>query len=280
MADCSKSALAFLNAYLSDESSDEEIPGPKVSTKRQASKDWPTHNPNKRRSNNEDKEKLPLPPALMSLFPGSKDPVDNPVEHDGRIRSFPHERGNWSTYIYIPFEPGPAVSSFVDVVLECCKMSVPVKPIDDHHISLTRTVVLRHHWINSFMESVQHCIKELPSFSLGFNNVGVYCNEQKTRTFIGLTVAAGHKSLIAAADILNKCLADFKLPPFYKEPSFHMSLAWCVGNNVEQIERDVLPQLQVAFQHFMHAQNDQWTLNVVQLQCKSGNKLSSFQLAT
>jgi len=59
-----------------------------------------------------------------------------------------------------------------------------------------------------------------------------------------------------------------------------MSIAWCVGNYVEQIKRDVLPQLEVAFQHFMHAQHDQWTLNVVQLQCKSGNKLSSFQLAT
>ena len=46
--------------------------------------------------------------------------------------------------------------------------------------------------------------------------MGVYCNEEKTRTFIGLTVAAGHKSLTAAVTILNKCLADFKLPPFYK----------------------------------------------------------------
>jgi len=54
------------------------------------------------------------------------------------------------------------------------------------------------------------------SFSVDFNSVGVYCNEEKTRTFIGLTVAAGHKSLTAAVTILNKCLADFKLPPFYK----------------------------------------------------------------
>jgi hypothetical protein len=48
----------------------------------------------------------------------------------------------------------------------------------------------------------------------------VYCNEEKTRTFIGLTVAAGHKSLIAAVNILNKCLADFRLPPFYKVTKF------------------------------------------------------------
>lgn len=39
--------------------------------------------------------------------------MDDPLEHDGRIRSFPHERGNWSTYVYIPcrlngkLRPGP-----------------------------------------------------------------------------------------------------------------------------------------------------------------------------
>ena len=66
----------------------------------------------------------------------------------------------------------------------------------------------------------------------------------------------------------------------FQEPSFHMSIAWCVGNYVEQIQRDVLPQLQVAFQHFMHAQHDQWRVDVVQLHCKCGNKLSYFELAS
>jgi hypothetical protein len=57
MADCSNSSLALLGAYLSDGSSDEEIPGPKVSTKRQASKDWPDPNPNKKMSNEGDEKK-------------------------------------------------------------------------------------------------------------------------------------------------------------------------------------------------------------------------------
>jgi hypothetical protein len=48
MADCSKGSLALLDAYLSDGSSDEEIAGPKVSTKRQASKEWSDQNPNKK----------------------------------------------------------------------------------------------------------------------------------------------------------------------------------------------------------------------------------------
>lgn len=28
--------------------------------------------------------------------------MDDPNFHEGRIRSFPHERGNWATYVYIP----------------------------------------------------------------------------------------------------------------------------------------------------------------------------------
>ncbi|PSN39436.1 hypothetical protein C0J52_12355 [Blattella germanica] len=259
MADHSKSSLGLLSAYLSDESSDEEIPGPKVSTKRQASKEWPNQNQNKRRSSEENT--LPVPSALISMYPTPNDiKVNNPLEHGD--------------------EPGPAVKSFVDVVLECSKSTVSLKPSEECHVSLTRTVVLRHHWIDSFIESVRECFRDFPSFSLGFNTVKVYCNDEKTRTFIGLTVAEGHKSLTASVNILNKCLADFKLPPFYKEASFHMSVAWCVGNYVEQIEKNVLPQLQIAFQHFMYAQHDQWMMNVNQLHCKTGNKVFSFQLAT
>lgn len=75
--------------------------------------------------------------------------------------------GNCLHYVIsISVEPGPAVSSFVDVVLECCKTTVVLKPVDEHHISLTRTVVLRHHWIDSFFESVRLCIKELPRSDL------------------------------------------------------------------------------------------------------------------
>ncbi|XP_069702015.1 U6 snRNA phosphodiesterase 1 isoform X1 [Periplaneta americana] len=279
MADSSNSALSLLSVYLSDDSSEEEIPGSKVSTKRRASKDWTPKSQDEKRPR-ECNTKLPLPSAVMSLFPESEIPVDNPADHDYRIRTFPHERGNWSTYVYIHYEPEPAVSSFTDVVLECCKNTVPLKSVDKQHISLTRTVILKHHWIDSFIDSVQKSVRNLPSFTLCFNDLKIYCNEEKTRTFVGLTVAVGHKALIAAVNVLDKCLADFKLPPFYKEPSFHLSIAWCVGDYVHQIEKEVLPQLQVALQQFMHVHHDQWVVNVAQLHCKCGNKLFSFPLAT
>lgn len=52
--------------------------------------------------------RLPLPSTINQLFLGSPDvnsaPEDNPNLHEGRIRSFPHQRGNWSTYVYVPCE--------------------------------------------------------------------------------------------------------------------------------------------------------------------------------
>lgn len=32
-------------------------------------------------------------------------------------------------------------------------------PIDDLHMSLTKTVVLRHHWINEFVRTAEHHLK-------------------------------------------------------------------------------------------------------------------------
>lgn len=47
--------------------------------------------------------RLPVPESLKKLFCDSTEEVeDSPQLHGGRIRSFPHERGNWATSIFIP----------------------------------------------------------------------------------------------------------------------------------------------------------------------------------
>ena len=37
-------------------------------------------------------------------------------------------------------------------------------------------------------------------------------------------------------------LRDFSLPPFYYPPSFHVSLGWCLGNKIKEINK-ILPAL-------------------------------------
>lgn len=50
-------------------------------------------------------EKLLVPDSVLSMFPSTEEgPEDDSAKHGGRIRTFPHERGNWATHIYIPCE--------------------------------------------------------------------------------------------------------------------------------------------------------------------------------
>lgn len=37
--------------------------------------------------------------------------------------------------------------------------SIQFHPVDDLHISVTRTVVLRHHWIDEFVRSIENNLK-------------------------------------------------------------------------------------------------------------------------
>lgn len=53
-------------------------------------------------------------------------------------------------------------------------------------------------------------------FLIILDNLKVYCNEERTRTFIGVTAITGYDSLIKCVKIFDQCLEEFKLPPFYK----------------------------------------------------------------
>ena len=51
-------------------------------------------------------------------------------------------------------------------------------------------------------------------------------------------------------DIVTKiddCLEEFRLPPYYNDPSFHVSVCWAVGDVKSNIPKDVLSDLQVLY---------------------------------
>lgn len=110
--------------------------------------------------------------------------------------------------------------------------NVPLRSAGDFHISLTRTVALRHHWIESFVQSIKERISSIKRlyifllfvylqicvfrFLILFNDLKVYCNEERTRTFIGLEVLTGYDTLKKCVQILDQCLEEFRLALFYK----------------------------------------------------------------
>lgn len=48
-------------------------------------------------------DRLALPESILSWqgVPHHEETIDDPLNHDGRVRSFKHERGNWPTLVYI-----------------------------------------------------------------------------------------------------------------------------------------------------------------------------------
>lgn len=48
---------------------------------------------------------MPVPDSVLHMFLDTEEePVDDPEKHGGRVRTFPHERGNWATHVYVPCE--------------------------------------------------------------------------------------------------------------------------------------------------------------------------------
>lgn len=63
------------------------------------------------------------------------------------------------------------ISKLQDEILKVLKSTVSLESIefhkiDDLHLSLTRTVVLRHHWINEFVQSVEQSLQNTNRYLL------------------------------------------------------------------------------------------------------------------
>ncbi|KAF2898874.1 hypothetical protein ILUMI_07302 [Ignelater luminosus] len=266
-----RGALNLLSSYGGD-SSDEEVPRGRVSTKR-CLKDEEEVSLKKIQA------RLPVPQVFCKADGiVEHTSIDDPSHHGGRIRSFPHERGNWVTYVYIPYEPTDTLLSDIITRIINTLPYLNMQAINDFHISLTKTIILKHHWINSFIESIRIKTQMIKKFIIMFNTLNVYCNEERTRTFIGLDIKSGYDTLCKLVEHLDSCMDEFNLPHFYENPSFHMSLVWCVGDYENEISK-ILPQLCMGTEEVLNNYpQSSWYNYVTHLECKSGNKLFNLKL--
>ncbi|XP_077982985.1 U6 snRNA phosphodiesterase 1-like isoform X1 [Glandiceps talaboti] len=227
-------------------------------------------------------ESLPLPSGILDMFSDTgtdrKSSNDDDNEHKGRIRSFAHEAGNWATYVYIPYNPDEKFHQLISSLLQVVPSNLDMQTVEDFHISLSRTVILRHHWIDSFIDSVRQRLSNWPSFTLTFETPEFYTNEEKTRSFLGLKISAGHDNLLSLTTEIDQSLGEFRLPKFYEDPSFHISILWCVGDIRSKVKSNLMISLQKTFDDFMCRCPAYRKLNAKELRCKTGNKHFSFWL--
>ncbi|XP_053127569.1 U6 snRNA phosphodiesterase 1 isoform X1 [Hemicordylus capensis] len=275
--------------------------------------------------------RLPMPDSVLNMFRDREEEVvDDSSQHGGRLRTFPHERGNWATHVYMPchghshgeedthggcilhggggqpWQPperhpgvprlgrGPSpgglqVRLFADEVqedfgdllqlllLHARTYVASLTAVTEFHISLSQSVVLRYHWINPFVQSLKERLASFHRFVCRADQVKVYTNEAKTRTFLGLEVSLGHSQFLELVSEVDKVMEEFNLPLFYKDPSFHLSLAWCVGNLSETLQGRCLQELQEIVDGF---EDSSYLLRLpgTEIRCKSGKKFFSFPL--
>lgn len=88
--------------------------------------------------------------------------------HDGRVRSFAHERGNWATYLYIDckFAENDTINALQNRLNQYAanKLNLSFRQFDAVHISLTRTLVLRHHWIELFVKAINSSLVDIRKY--------------------------------------------------------------------------------------------------------------------
>ncbi|XP_066155113.1 U6 snRNA phosphodiesterase 1 isoform X1 [Euwallacea fornicatus] len=281
-----KTSMALLTEYGGD-SSEDEVPGPRVSTKRTFREDSDPDSASP-------PQRLPVPAHFITK--NEDEPKDDPALHEGRLRSFAHERGNWATFVYIPFEAKPGLLELCSYIKETMPSHLEVKISEDFHISLTKTVVLKYHWITPFMQSLKEHLGVFRKYLItaransAFKNVccrfiillkgiKVYCNEERTRTFIGVQIKSGYDTLLSFVNVLDRCLNEFNLPCFYKDPSFHISIAWFIGDLQRDLEAYVA-QVNNKFIELMDIYSeDNFYILAESIMCKSGNKYFQFVLS-
>ncbi|XP_029008494.1 U6 snRNA phosphodiesterase 1 isoform X2 [Betta splendens] len=221
---------------------------------------------------------LPLPGCLLTMFSDELEPqTEDSSLHGGRIRSFKHERGNWATYVYLPYQPEEEFTELLQELLSTAgACGVVLTPQEEFHISLSQTVVLRHHWIHPFTQSLKSGLVHCKRFMCSTGKLRVYSNAEKTRTFLGIEVYTGHAQLMDLVGVVDRTMEEFHLETFYKEPSFHVSLAWCVGDMTVEMKECIQELQRLVDEHeegpFV------LTLDCMELRCRTGNKTFSFQL--
>ncbi|NWX13995.1 USB1 phosphodiesterase, partial [Aegotheles bennettii] len=165
-----------------------------------------------------------------------------------------------------------------ELLLSRARTRVPaLAAMGEFHLSLSQCVVLPYHWIQPLVRALRDRLAPFHRFFCVADQVKVYTNQNKTRTFIGLEVSAGHFQLLELVSEVDRVLEEFDLPTFYKDPSFHISLAWCVGDLSGRLEGQCLQELQDIVDKFEDSAlllRVQWE----QVRCKSGNKYFSFPL--
>lgn len=98
------------------------------------------------------------------------------------------------------------------------------------HISLSRTVPIKHRQIQSLTTQVARNIRKLPPYSITLTGLRAMVNEDRTRSFVCLDVAAGRRNVVEMVAAVDRAFIMHGLPGFHEHPQPHLSFGWLPGD--------------------------------------------------
>lgn len=154
-----------------------------------------------------------------------------------------------------------------------------VLSVKDTHVSLSRLLILKHHWIESFLQTFKN---EFRGQELGFQleldhseNVKFLSNDEKTRYFACVLVNPECRKILAKIILkVDKCLEAFNLPCYYSDRDLiHLSVLWKTIEFTEA-EKELIT---MKFKQFLIDKRPP-SLLVDKIMCKTGNKLFAISI--
>ncbi|GAA5803598.1 hypothetical protein HPULCUR_009081 [Helicostylum pulchrum] len=195
-------------------SSDEEEPSPPRPLKRKLSSDL-----------NQTKKM----PKLPSFFDSSNKPES--TDSTGKKRTVPHTTNSWATYVYFQVD-------FTDEKERLASYCERLEPIPEQHISVSRTVYLRQHQLESFVSSIRTAVQRTKPFDISFAQTACLTNDENTRSFLTLEIGNGYNQLFDCMKEVDKVMQEYKQPTFYDPPRFHTSIGWA-------LEKDTVTSIEI-----------------------------------
>ena len=180
------------------------------------------------------KIKLEIPSGVLDMFkdPGNLESSNSVSDHQGRVRSFYHFPGNWATHVLVPFHQPESFSEFLASLQNAWPSEVSelnMCAMHDFHVSISRTVPIRHHWIEPLKELLEHAFRGKRKFVCDFPKLGIYVNDEKTRTFVALDVEIGVAQLKDLVQVVDKAFLEFGLPKYYDVRMRWSNLLCCIN---------------------------------------------------
>lgn len=144
--------------------------------------------------------------------------------------------------------------------------------IDSTHASLSKTFILKFHWIENFFTSLRQKFKDSSSkFMLQLSSDVVYfANEDRTRHFACILAAEWCNPVLTdIIENVDSSLKEFNLPLYYEDPSVHVSVIWKLSEFTESEKS----QISIVVRKIMEEHNEVLNTWVDKITVKSGNKL-------